>query len=136
VASPASNLAFITYKPNNPGSWLPYYIPNTNGTPGTLDYLQLAGSAVTAPLAGAFSPDDKYFFVSTAGDNMIHYISIPNLTYNLANPGKTPLNTDTQQISPNLPACTPGSLEPGCNFTGTGAYVPATFIAVKPRATT
>jgi hypothetical protein len=136
VASPASNLAFITYTPNTAGSLLPYYIPNTNGTPGTLGYLTLTGSAVTAPLAGAFSPDDKYFFVSTAGDNMIHYISIPNLTYNLANPGKTPLNTDTQQISPNLPACTPGSLEPGCNFTGTGAYVPATFIAVKPRATT
>src|ERR1035437_4602790 len=57
VASPESNLAFITYTPNTAGSWLPYYNPNTNGTPGTLGYLQLTGSAVTAPLAGAFTPD-------------------------------------------------------------------------------
>jgi hypothetical protein len=72
------------------------------------------------------------FFVSTAGDNMIHYISIP------ANPAATAPN-DTQQISPNLPACTPlgaGGLDPGCTYTGTGAIVPATAILVIPRSTT
>jgi hypothetical protein len=135
VASPASNLAFITYNGTTAGAQLPYYVPNAytpgTGTPGTLGYLKLTGSAVTAPLAGAFSPDDKYFFVSTSGDNMIHYISIP------ANVSPATPPTDTQQIAPNLPACSSTSgLEPGCNFTGTGTYVPATFIAVKPRPTT
>ena len=51
-------------------------------------------------MAGAFSPDNTLFFVSTSGDNMVHYIDTRTLT-------------DTQQISPNLPACTPGS-DPGC----------------------
>ncbi len=124
VASPASNLAFITYNGNTPGAQLPYYKPGTAGTAGTLNYLALAGSAaITAPIAGAFSPDDKLFFVSTAGDNEIHYIDVQTLT-------------DTQQISPNLPACAPGS-DPDCVLTTTiNGAVPATSIAVKPRPTT
>ncbi len=135
VTAPASNLAFITYKGTTALSPLPYYVPNANGTQGTLGYVQLTaqltGSVFTAPLAGAFSPDGKYFFVSTAGDNMIHYISIPSSV----SPATPP--TDTQQIAPGLPACSPNSgLEPGCNFSGTGTVVPATFIAVKPRSTT
>jgi hypothetical protein len=87
---------------------------------------------ITAPLAGAFTPDDKLFFVSTAGDNMIHYISVPLVTSN-------PANADTQQISPNLPACTPvsaGGTDLGCAYSGSSTIVPATAIAVKPRATT
>jgi hypothetical protein len=35
------------------------------------------GTSPSAPLAGAFTPDDKLFFVSTAGDNSIHSISVP-----------------------------------------------------------
>ena len=74
-------------------------------------------------MAGAFSPDNTIFFVSTAGDNMIHYINTTSLT-------------DTQQISPNLPACNP-TTDQGCTLPApvTGP-VPATVIAVKPRATT
>jgi hypothetical protein len=74
-------------------------------------------------VAGAFSPDDLYFFASTSGDNMIHYISVPTLT-------------DTQQMSPGLPACSSSNI--GCtNTTVTaGDPVPATAIAVKPRSTT
>jgi DNA-binding beta-propeller fold protein YncE len=80
-------------------------------------------SAITAPIAGAFSPDNTLFFVSTAGDNLIHYINTSTLT-------------DTQQINPNLPACAPGS-DPGCLITTpVSGSVPATAIAVKPRATT
>jgi hypothetical protein len=90
-------------------------------------YIPLTGSsAITAPLVGAFAPDDSLFFVSTAGDNMIHYIDVPTLT-------------DTQQISPNLPACTPvsaGGIDLGCTYTGSGVIVPATAITVKPRPTT
>jgi hypothetical protein len=136
VPSPVSNLAFITYFPPatgaTTGASLPYYVPGTY-TPGSaytanpVQYITLTGnSSITAPLAGAFAPDDSLFFISTAGDNMIHYISVPTLT-------------DKQQISPNLPACTPvsaGGNDLGCTHTGSGVIVPATAIAVKPRPTT
>jgi trimeric autotransporter adhesin len=133
VASPVSNLAFITFQGSSTDARLPYYVPAANGAPGTVGYVTLQGSsAITAPLVGAFTPDDSIFFVSTAGHNQIHYISIP------ANPATTP-PTDTQQISPNLPACTPvsaGGQDAGCTFSGTGTIVPATAIAVVPRSTT
>ena len=146
VPSPASNLAFITYTGSTPGATLPYYIPGSctpgiGGAPptcaaGTVNYLPLGGSAapaITAPLAGAFSPDDKLFFVSTAGDNLIHYISVPLVT-------SSPAKADTQQIAPNLPACTPvadGGVDPGCILAApTTNPVPATVVAVKPRSTT
>ena len=124
VASPASNLAFLTYTGSTPGAQLPYYKPGSAGAAGTLNYVTLVGgNAVTAPVAGAFNPDDKLFFVSTAGDNLIHFISTSTLQ-------------DTQQINPNLPACTPGS-DPDCLITTpTTNSVPATAIAVKPRSTT
>ena len=87
-------------------------------------YITLNGATViTAPVAGAFSSDGTLFFVSTEGDNLIHYINTQTLT-------------DTQQISPNLPACTPGS-DPDCTLTTPQTSpVPATVIAVKPRSTT
>jgi hypothetical protein len=127
VASPASNLAFITYTGSTGGAQLPYYIPGSGGAAGTVNYVTLKGSgAITAPVAGAFTPDDSLFFVSTAGDNLIHYISVPTLT-------------DTEQIAPNLPPCTPvsaGGNDQGCAYSGSGSTVPATAIAVKPRSTT
>ncbi len=136
VPSPNSNLAFITYNPatntNTPS--LPYYVPGSG-----VNYVTLGGSsasAITAPLVGAFSPDSTYFFVSTAGDNMIHYISIPPVL----SPATPPV--DTQQISPNLPSCTPlsaGGDDLGCIYSGPNpgtAVVPATGIEVKPRSTT
>jgi len=128
VPSPASNLAFITYQPL-PGATvkagqvgLPYYAPDSNGTLGTIGTVPLAG-APTAPLTGAFSLDDTLFFVSTDGDDMIHYIDVKTLT-------------DSKQINPGL-TCTVGN--PSLT-TATpcqpGTPVPATFIAVKPRTTT
>jgi len=134
VPAPNSALAFITYDGSTAGAPLPYYIPGTGGAPGTVGYVTLNGStAVTAPLTGAFTPDDSLFFVSTAGDNLIHYISIPTSVTSATPP------TDTQQIAPNLPACIPvsaGGVDPGCTYTGTGSVVPTTAIAVKPRSTT
>jgi hypothetical protein len=130
VPSPQSKLAFITYDGTTAGATLPYYIPGS----GTVNYVTLNNSgSVTAPLVGAFSPDDSYFFVGTAGDNLVHYITIP-ATVTTATPP-----TDTQQIAPNLPACIPvsaGGNDPGCTYTGTGSVVPVTAIAVKPRSTT
>ncbi|MGD0682684.1 MAG: hypothetical protein ABR990_11615 [Terracidiphilus sp.] len=149
IPSPQSNLVFVTYTADaasTTAAQLPYYVPNssaissTTSAPGTLGYVPLTtqkgGVSPIAPLAGAFTPDDKLFFVSTAGDNMIHYISIPTTV----SPATPP--ADTQQISPNLPACTPitfGGTDLGCVYSGPNpgtAIVPATAIAVKPRSTT
>ena len=134
VPSPASNLAFITYNGATTGASLPYYIPGTGGVAGTVGYVTLTGSStITGPLTGAFSPDDTYFFVGTAGDNLVHYIAIPqNVTA-----AKPP--TDSMQVAPNLPACVPvaqGGTDLGCAYKGTGTIVPVTAIAVKPRSTT
>jgi hypothetical protein len=130
VVSPSSSLAFLTYNGATTGAPLPYYAPAASGA-GTLNYLSLTDSTpatITAPIAGAFSPDNTLFFVSTAGDNKIHYIDIT---------GATP--KDKQQISPNLPACTPvaeGGNDLGCTYSGSGTVVPATVITVRPRSTT
>jgi hypothetical protein len=144
VPSPASNLAFITYTPPTTGAAtgvkLPFYVPATGSTPYTVGSVPFKGSlaaSITAPLTGAFTPDNALFFVSTSGDNMIHYISVPLVTTN-------PASADTQQISPNLPACTPppplgSGTDIGCTYTGPSpatAIVPATAIGVKPRSTT
>ncbi len=126
VNTAGSSLSFVLYNGATAGATLPYYVQTTAETNslGTVGYLTLTGStAVTAPVAGAFSPDNTLFFVSTSGDNKIHYIDTVSLK-------------DTQQISPNLPACTPGS-DPDCKLIGTPpSVVPATAIWVKPRATT
>jgi trimeric autotransporter adhesin len=122
----ANSLSFILYNGTATGATLPYYQQTTGSTSslGTVGYLTLTGSSsITAPLAGAFSADSTLFFVSTAGDNKVHYINTGTLQ-------------DTQQISPNLPACTPGA-DPGCKVTSPApTVVPATAIWVKPRATT
>ena len=102
-------------------------MPGANGAAGTLNYVTLTGgSAITAPVAGAFSLDNKFFFVSTAGDDLIHFIN-------------TSTFQDTQQINPHLPVCTAGT-DPDCIYNTTAppasGVVPATAIAVKPRATT
>ena len=114
LPSPASNLAFITYSAtaNSAGTaTLPYYTPVTGTQAGPVNAVTLTG-APTAPVAGVFSLDNTLFFVSTSGDNLVHYI---NLT-------TTPFS-DSQQISPGL-------------VDANGNSVPATVIVVKPRATT
>jgi len=126
VTSPAQNLAFITYDGTAPGGKLPYYTPGAKGTTGALNYITLTGgNAVLAPIAGAFSLDNQYFFVSTSGDEQIHFV-------------KTSTLTDTQQIKPGLPACAAGS-DPSCVYNNTtppaSGTVPATVILVKPRNT-
>jgi trimeric autotransporter adhesin len=134
VPSPSSSLAFITYTSDGTttGAKLPYYVPASSGE-GTLNYLSLTDSdtpTITAPVAGAFATDNSYFFVSTAGDNKIHYISVSTVT-------SSPATADTKQISPNLPACSP-TTDAGCKNTTVpaGDPVPATAIVVKPRTTT
>jgi hypothetical protein len=134
IPAPNSTLAFITYEGDTAGATLPYYITGSAGAAGTVSYVTLNGSsAITAPLSGAFTPDDTLFFVGTGGDNLVHYISIPP-NVSTANPP-----TDTQQIAPNLPSCVPvssGGTDIGCTYSGTDAVVPVTVITVKPRSTT
>jgi trimeric autotransporter adhesin len=156
--STAAPIAFVTYAtpsaststsctPGNPttAAELPYYLPQASGA-GPAGYVKFTcGSAATptpatAPLFGTFSPDNSIFFVSTAGDNEIHFISIPTNVNNTTAPP-----TDTQQYSPNLPACTPvseGGNDAGCLYPTTlpvptpATVVPATVITVKPRSVT
>jgi len=140
VPAPSSKLAFITYTPASGANTtkLPYYVPapyvpgtgfTGTGTVGSVTLGGSSASSITAPVAGVFSPDSTYFFVSTAGDNMIHYIGVSTLT-------------DTQQIGPNLPSCTSvanGGTDVGCLYTGPQpgtAVVPATAIEIKSRSTT
>jgi hypothetical protein len=131
VAGPVSNLTFITYSAatSNTSATLPFYIPVTKGSLGSVGYVSLTGSAVSAPIAGTFSPDNSLFFVSTAGDNLVHFITIPT-SVSLSNPP-----TDTKQIAPALPSCS-STTDDGCTYTGSGTVVPATVITVVPRATT
>lgn len=122
----STSISFLTYSGNTTGATLPYYEQATSSTGalGTLGYLTLTGSsAITAPIAGTFSPDSAWFYVSTAGDNLIHFINTSTLT-------------DTQQLAPALPACS--TSDQGCTLTTmpTSGIVPATVIQVKPRATT
>ena len=138
----AAPIAFVTY--NTPATTttaaqLPYYLPKATGV-GATGYVTFADSTSatppTAPLFGAFSPDYSVFFVSTQGDNEIHFISIPT------NLGPSAPPTDSMQFSPNLPACTPvsaGGADAGCDYPTAPApntVVPATAVTVKPRSVT
>ncbi len=141
----AAPIAFVTYSTpstSTTAAQLPYYLPQVTGV-GPVGYVTFADSTSAtppiAPLAGAFSPDHSIFFVSTAGDNEIHLITIP-ASLSLAAPP-----TDTQQLSPGLPACTPvsdGGNDAGCQYPTTlpaptpTTVVPATVITVKPRSVT
>ena len=137
----SNSIAFVTYSasaaPSGGNALLPYYVPGSSGAAGTVGYVTLktpsGSTAAIAPIIGAFSPDDTTFFVSTTGDDEIHYITIPTSVTS------TTVPTDSQQISPNLPACTPvsaGGVDAGCIYNGSSTIVPATAIAVKPRTTT
>jgi trimeric autotransporter adhesin len=118
VPSPSSDLSFVTYAAtagSTATATLPYYTPAANGplgTTGFVSFVEPAGTTAvpTAPVAGAFSLDGTLFFVSTSGDNLLHYISIPALT-------------DSQQINPGL-------------VDSNGNPVPVTVIVTKPRQTT
>jgi hypothetical protein len=134
VPAPNSALAFMTYNGDTTGAALPYYLTAIGGANGTVGYVTLTGgNTITAPLVGAFSPDGTLFFVGTAGDNLVHYISVPPVASTTTPP------TDTQQIAPGLPSCIPvsaGGTDAGCLYTGTDTVVPVTAIVVKPRSTT
>ncbi len=127
VPSEDSSLAFVTYNASNAGGVLPVYkVPSAPGSAGSVQQVQLstiAGTAPQAPIAGAFSPDNALFFVSTSGDNLLHFVDTSSLA-------------DTKQtINPQLPLCTQ-TPSGGAAVCSTTSFVPAQFIAVQPRPTT
>ena len=125
-----TSLAFVTYDGTGTNAVLPYYLPAAGGAAGSVGQVALTGaSSITAPLVGVFSPDNTYFYLSTAGDNKIHFIQIPNSI------SATSVPTDSLQMSPNLPACSV-TTDGGCTYTGSAPVVPATAIVVKPRPVT
>jgi trimeric autotransporter adhesin len=141
-ATNATPIAFVTYNTSGASTTaaqLPYYLPQPTGV-GPVGYVTFADSTSatppTAPLAGTFSPDHSIFFVSTAGDDELHFIGIPT------NLSTTSPPTDKQQMTPALPACTPvsaGGNDAGCLYPGApgpSTVVPATVIVVKPRSVT
>ncbi len=109
-----SSIAFTTYLPasgaTSTGTLLPAYTPGLSGT-GAVSSVKLANGA-TAPVAGVFSTDNKFFFAGTAGDNQVHVITRSSLT-------------DTSQIAPKLPS----------NTTGAAAAVP-NLLVQYPRNVT
>jgi len=105
VASPDSAVAFVTYNSASATGLLPAYVPST----GTVTNVQLSGTA-QAPIAGIFSPDETLFFVSTSGDDLIHFVDPVALK-------------DTQTINPSL-------------IDANGKPVPPQMLAIKPRPTT
>lgn len=113
VASPASNVAFVTYNNNNPSAGtglLPAYsVSASSGATGTLTNVQLSGAA-KSPIAGMFAPNTTLFFVSTSGDDLVHFIDPATLT-------------DTKTINPGL-------------VDANGNPVPVQMMAVKPRSNT
>ena len=110
LASPDSSVAFITYNAASASGLLPDYKPSTTqGAAGTISNVQLSGGA-QAPIAGIFSPDNTLFFVSTTGDDLVHFVNVQTLQ-------------DFQTINPGLKDTK-------------GNPVPAEFFAVKPRPTT
>ena len=155
TAASANSLSFVTYTGNTAGATLPYYTQTTAagntalGTVGSVAFTCAPNSnlpnaslcvypnnapspapAITAPIAGAFSPDNTLFFVSTSGDNYVHVINTNTLQ-----------EVPQQLMAPALPACTPvsaGGSDQGCKLpsTYTNPVVPASVVAVKPRATT
>lgn len=109
VSSPNSSIAFVTYNASSATGALPAYTPSTNaGSPGTMSSVQLSGSA-KSPVAGIFSPNETIFFVSTSGDDLVHFVDPTTLQ-------------DTQTINPGL-------------LDANGKPVPVQMMAVKPRST-
>ncbi len=142
LISPNSQLGFVTFRPVNAtggNSTLPaYQIPCTaqqqapggtcpagQATAGKIVNVPLTGQA-GAPIGGVFSPDTSTFYVSTSGDDLVHFINTTNING----------LTDTQQISPGL-TCGTTTTAPADPFLACtqGNTVPALFLAARPRPT-
>ncbi|HXB63120.1 MAG TPA: hypothetical protein VNU94_09760 [Acidobacteriaceae bacterium] len=124
----ASQVAFVTYATSSPSSpaLLPAYLIPSSGV-GTITDVTLSGSA-TAPVSGVFSTDRQTFYAGTAGDNLVHIISVPNVLNSV-----TPADTGTK--TPALPLCITQDAFGNCTASSTSFATP-NLLADKPRPTT
>lgn len=115
---PASNgeIAFVTFTGTGNGV-VPYYLTNATAATGTLQNFTLstASGTPTAPVAGTWASDDDTFYLGTAGDNVVHLITVSYPT------SGTPTLTDSSQLAPALP-----------NLTNSGTATP-NLIVQRPR---
>ena len=136
LVSPNSQVAFVTFLPaSSTGSnnTLPAYkvpctaaqsaagnCPAGQTTTGNVVNVALTGQA-GAPIGGTFSPDTTTFYVSTSGDDSVHFINTATLT-------------DTQKINPSL-TCGTTTTAPANPFLACTQNnpVPALFLASRPR---
>ncbi len=118
--------AFVTY--TDASSSAPAKLPVyqlTSGAGGSAQFalIPLATTSAgtpTAPTSGAVSPDGKTFFVTTSGDNLLHFITIPQ-------PSTTA--PPTQLPSDN------GAPVPTNLVDANGSPVPADLVLIRPYQT-
>jgi hypothetical protein len=139
LVSPNSQLAFVTFAPKNsttgsstlPAYQIPCAPPNQTSCPagqattGKVVNVPLTGQA-GVPIGGTFSPDGNTFYISTSGDDLVHFISTSNIN----------ALADTQNINPGLTCgvTTTATANPFLDCTQ-GKPVPALFLASRPRPT-
>jgi len=118
--------AFLTYTgvtTSTGGAVLPYYQVNDGqAAPASLSSLTLTDPGAATPLsptAGVVSPDNTTLYVTTSGDAMVHFVTIP-ASLNGAPPSGKPY----EDLSLNPPQSTQ---LPGPN----GTFVPADAMAVR-----
>jgi hypothetical protein len=118
--------AFLTYTGANSGAngaVVPYYqVFDAQAAPAALGSVTLTdpGAATpTVPTAGVVSPDNTTLYVTTAGDNAVHFITIPQSVN-----GAAPTGKPYEDLSLNPPQSTQ---LPGAN----GGTVPADAMAIR-----
>ena len=123
-----------------------FYFGATGGgifktTDGGMHWTPIADGQIKLGSVGAIAvadSDPNILYVGMGEGDIRGNASHGDGVYKSSDAGKTWVHvglTDTQQISPNLPGCTPGT-DAGCTLPSTTTQVPATVIAVKPRTTT
>ncbi len=129
VSNPTPNTtytAFVTYDAGatTPPAQLPVY-QLTSGAGGSVQFATIplattSAGVPTAPTAGAISPDGKTFYVTTSGDNLLHFITIPQPS---ASAPPTQLPSDT------------GAPLPTNLLDINGNAVPADIVLIRPFQT-
>ena len=124
IPSTNSAVAFVTYTGTGAtGTQLPMYVPST----GTLSYVSLPGA--TAAVSGVFSTDNLTFYTGTAGDNIVHEVSV---TYPATG---NPTAAQSGTITPSLP-CGVGNIAAPNLTCAAGSIVTPNLIVQRPKKST
>ena len=136
TASTNSSASFVTYTgtSTNPTGILPFYAPVTSGS-GTLSFIPLETTAAgtpTAPVSGVFSSDNLTFYTGTAGDNLVHLVTV---TYPTSGTPTAAENTTLGPLTPNLP-CGTGGLNTPFPVCAVGTIVTPNLLVQRPKKST